>query len=212
MARTEPGDNSDNSDLDSVAKLVSLSMTAPMPRISGEEPPLVATGGPAEPSTRPQPAVGQLPAELDALMGAPEPGGRAATAPPETGRRPARRFVIAGAAVVALAGLGTWALWPAPVNGTAGKPAEVPAAPSSSTAPPAIATMSASPEPPAASDEVSHTTVRTTEARRAPSKAPGGGAPASKTTSDDPLADYFSSAVNSYIQQWSDQQGPPRRH
>ncbi|HEY3707921.1 MAG TPA: hypothetical protein VGL64_00990 [Amycolatopsis sp.] len=211
MAHTEPGDNSDRSDnsdrddLDSVAKLVSLSMTAPMPRIPGEEPP------PDGPSTPPQPVVGELPAELDALMSAPEPAGRPTTAPPSTGRRPARRLVIAGAAVVALAGLGTWALWPAPVNGTAGKPAEVPAAPSSSSAPPAVTTLSASTEPPVALDQVSHSAVRTTEARRAPSKAPGGG-PAAKTTSDDPLADYFSSAVNSYIQEWSDQQNPPGRH
>ncbi|HEY2062388.1 MAG TPA: hypothetical protein VGH57_28725, partial [Amycolatopsis sp.] len=83
MAHTEPGDSSDRSDrgdLDSVAKLVSLSMTAPMPRISGEEPPPQPDG----PSTRPQPVVGELPAELDALMSAPEPDGRPVTAPPST--------------------------------------------------------------------------------------------------------------------------------
>ncbi|QRP49837.1 hypothetical protein [Amycolatopsis sp. FDAARGOS 1241] len=234
MAPTGPGAN--GGELDSVAKLVDLSETAPMPRIDGERPPLVTrrkpqpdpgdlhpdpAAAPASrregPRTKPQPVVGELPAGLDAMFaGAEHPATaehaeRAETAPPPSTGRTTRYVVLAGAVVVALAGFGTWALWAAPDSGSAGKPAEVPAAPTrSSSAPPAVTTMSASPTPPPATDHVDHTPVRTTEEQEPQQSADGRRAP--HTSEQDPVSGAFSSVVSSYLQQWSSRHQQPSRH
>ncbi|MEU4670127.1 hypothetical protein AB0F91_19595 [Amycolatopsis sp. NPDC023774] len=238
MAGTGPSEGRD--ELDSVAKLVSLSETAPMPRIDGERPPLVTQpkskpkpkpksdpsglypepaatprtsgGGPA---TKPQSIAGELPSGLDAMFAAAGPEHeteRPQTSPPVANQRHTRYVVIAGAVVVALAGLGTWALWPAPERGSAGRPAEVPVAPSKlSSAPPAVTTMTASPTPPTATDRVDHTTVRTIEGQKQPaSEHPG--AP-HRTSAGTTSEDIWSSAVSSFLQDWSSRhQQPPGRH
>ncbi|MFI5606505.1 hypothetical protein [Amycolatopsis sp. NPDC051903] len=226
MAPTGPGEH--DGELDTVAKLVDLSETAPMPRIDGERPPLVTRrkpqpdpGGlypdpaaaPASrrdgPGTKPQPAVGELPAGLDAMF-TDEHAPRTETAPPPAPGRNTRYVALAGAVVVALAGFGTWALWPAPDSGSAGKPAEVPAAPTrSSSAPPAVTTMSASPTPPPASDQVDHTPVHTTEEKP---QDPADDHPAPHTREQDPVSGAFSSAVSSYLQQWSSRHQQPTHH
>ncbi|WP_326835641.1 hypothetical protein VSH64_12035 [Amycolatopsis rhabdoformis] len=235
MADTEPGEG--RGELDSVAKLVSLSETAPMPRIDGERPPLVtrpkpeadpsglypepATAPhipPGGPATKPQSIVGELPIGLDAMFAAAAPEHeteRTQTAPPSAGgRRTTRYAVLAGAVVVVLAGLGTWALWPAPESGSAGKPAEVPVAPSKPTsAPPAVTTMTASPTPPTATGQVDHTTVHTTEGQE-PSKRPSNEhSSAAQHPSSQSAPNAWSSAVSSYLQDWSSRhQQPPGRH
>ncbi|MEV8608254.1 hypothetical protein AB0383_10020 [Amycolatopsis sp. NPDC051373] len=235
MAGTGPGAGRD--ELDSVAKLVSLSETAPMPRIDGERPPLVKRPKPEPdpsglypepataprtsgegPVTKPQSIVGELPLGLDAMFSAAGPeheAERTQTSPPVANRRNTRYVVIAGAVVVALAGLGTWALWPAPESGSAGRPAEVPVAPSKpSSAPPAVTTMTASPTLPTATDQVDHTTVRTTEGQKS-SRQPAGEHPSAPhgTSAGTTSGDLWSSAVSSYLQDWSSRhQQPPSRH
>lgn len=235
MAGTGPGEGRD--ELDSVAKLVSLSETAPMPRIDGERPPLVTRPKPEPdpsglypepaaaprtsgegPATKPQSIVGELPLGLDAMFAAAGPEHeteRTQTSPPVTNRRNTRYVVIAGAVVVALAGLGTWALWPAPESGSAGRPAEVPVAPSKpSSAPPAVTTMTASPTAPTATDQVDHTTVHTTEEQKPPQR-PASGHPSAphQTSAGTTSEDIWSSAVSSYLQDWSSRhQQPPPRH
>ncbi|MBB4683409.1 hypothetical protein [Amycolatopsis jiangsuensis] len=233
MAGTEPGGAGD---LESVAKLVRMSETAPMPRIDAAEPTRVqrrqqaadgtpalsgAFGGALDDASGS--AAGQLAAaggpvteelaSLDDLLDGSAPGdtARGGTAPPPDWR-PARYLIVAGAAVVVLGGLGTWALWPAPSGGTAGQPVgPPPAAPSSSTsaAPSAVTTLTGGPTttPAPATDEVRDTTVRATSKEDAPRQTrrrPATSAPR------DPAGE-FGSAVSSYLQQWSERGYPPHR-
>lgn len=115
-------------------------------------------------------------------------------------------------AVVALAGFGAWLLWPGSEGGSAGPLPQVPVTPSrTSSAPPAVATLTASPTLPPATGRVDHTTVRTTEEQREPVPT---GAQAPQASSHDPVSEAVSSAVSSYLQQWSSrhQQPRPRHH
>ncbi|MGW4488246.1 hypothetical protein ACWEOE_30900 [Amycolatopsis sp. NPDC004368] len=246
MAGTGPGEDRD--ELDSVAKLVSLSETAPMPRIDGERPPLVTRPKPdseaaaadpsglypapatasltaaphtAGPLTQPQSIVGELPVGLDAMFAAAGPEAaaeRTQTAPPVSNRRNTRYVVLAGAVVVALAGLGTWALWPAPESGSADQPVQVPVAPSKpSSAPPAVTTMTVSPTPPTATGQVDHTTVRTTEEQKSSQRQQPGGdhgsVPPPQRQSSESAPNVWDSAVSSYLEAWSSRhEQPPTRH
>ncbi|WP_037368252.1 hypothetical protein [Amycolatopsis orientalis] len=218
------GNPESGSDLESVAKLVRLSETAPMPRIDGSEPP---------PLVRPRPALADdttsafggvldvstgSPAEQLAKRGpapaAAPPAPPAETAPPAQ-RRPARYGVFAGAAVLVCAGLGAWALWPSASGGTDPQPAPPPPpVRSTSSAPPAVSTLSASPAP--ASDQVRDTVIRASSrpATTAPPPVQPTQAPRqdSQDQPRDPMGDAFRSAVSSYLEQWGEDDGyRPRR-
>ncbi|WP_211260422.1 hypothetical protein [Amycolatopsis jejuensis] len=224
MAHGEPGGTGD---LESVAKLVSLSETAPMPRIDGSEPPPLVAPRPVDPATAfagaldgstavdqlaaRGPAPDEPDASLDELLTAPP-----LTAPPSTTPPDRRRYAMfAGAAVLVCAGLGGWALWPSSSSGTTGQPAEPPPGPvrTSTSAPPAVSTLSATPTPPAATGEVRDTTVRATS--RPATGAQQRGEQDEETRGNrprDPMEDAFSSAVSSYMDQWNGHGNqPPRR-
>ncbi|MET9258430.1 hypothetical protein [Amycolatopsis sp. NPDC004079] len=217
------GNPESGSDLESVANLVRLSETAPMPRIDGSEPPPLVRRR-AESAAETTSAFGGV---LDVSTGSPteqlakrgplpvaDPP--AQTAPPAE-RRPVRYGVFAGAAVVLCAGLGSWALWPSASGGTGPQPVQPPPAPvhTSSSAPPAVSTLSASPAP--ASGQVRDTIVRASS-RPATTAPPPRVQPTQNPQQDggdqprDPMGDAFRSAVSSYMEHWGDDNGDqPRR-
>ncbi|WP_020659814.1 hypothetical protein [Amycolatopsis benzoatilytica] len=214
------GNPESGSDLESVANLVRLSETAPMPRIDGTEPPPLvrprvqraeatssAFGGVLDGST------GSAAEQLAARGPAPAVEATAPpreTAPPVT-RRPMRYSVVAGAAVVLCAGLGAWALWPSP-GGSDGQPVVPPAPTRQSEAPPAVSTLSASPAPPAITGQVRDTSVRPTS-RPAPRRTqPTQGPPDGANQPPGPGGDSFGAAVSSYLQQWSEAGYPVPEH
>lgn len=216
------GNPESGSDLESVANLVRLSETAPMPRIDGSEPPPLVRPR-AESAAETTSAFGGVldvstgsPTEQLAKRGPlPAADPPAQTAPP-TERRPVRYGVFAGAAVVLCAGLGSWALWPS-ASGPGPQPVQPPPAPvhTSSSAPPAVSTLSASPAP--ASGQVRDTIVRASS-RPATTAPPPRVQPTQNPQQDsenqprDPMGDAFRSAVSSYMEQWGDENGDrPRR-
>ncbi|WP_406633039.1 hypothetical protein [Amycolatopsis sp. WGS_07] len=215
------GNPESGSDLETVANLVRLSETAPMPRIDGSEPPPLVRPR-AERAEETTSAFGGV---LDLSTGSPieqlakrgpipvaEPPA-AETAPP-TQKRP-RYGVFAGAAVVLCAGLGSWALWPSASGETGPQPVQPPPAPvrTSSSAPPAVSTLSASPAP--ASDQVRDTVIRASS--RPATTAPPRVQPTQEPRHDDgdqsgdSMEDAFRSAVSSYMREWGGS-GPHRWH
>ncbi|SFP89652.1 hypothetical protein [Amycolatopsis rubida] len=222
------GNPESGSDLESVANLVRLSETAPMPRIDGSEPPPLVRRR-ADRADEPTSAFGGVldvstgsPAEQLAKRGpvpvADPPAPAAETAPPS--RRKPRYGLFAGAAVVVCAGLGSWALWPSASGGTGPQPVQPPPAPvrTTSSAPPAVSTLSASPAP--ASDQVRDTVIRASS-RPATTAPPPRVQPTQNPQQDgrnqphDPMEDAFRSAVSSYLEQWggddNDNGDRPRR-
>ncbi|WP_238605932.1 hypothetical protein [Amycolatopsis sp. Poz14] len=216
------GNPESGSDLESVANLVRLSETAPMPRIDGSEPPPLVRRR-ADSADEPTSAFGGVldvstgsPAEQLAKRGpapvADPPALAAETAPPA--QRKPRYGLFAGAAVVVCAGLGSWALWPSASGGTDSQPVQPPPAPvrTTSSAPPAVSTLSASPAP--ASDQVRDTVIRASS--RPATTAPPRVQPTQNPQQDgqnqshDSMEDAFRSAVSSYMEQWGD--GPRRWH
>ncbi|EFL08270.1 predicted protein [Streptomyces sp. AA4] len=219
------GNPESGSDLESVANLVRLSETAPMPRIDGSEPPPLVRRR-ADRADEPTSAFGGV---LDVSTGSPveqlakrgpvpvadPPAPAAETAPPPQ-RRPARYGVFAGAAVVVCAGLGSWALWPS-ASGTDPQPVPPPPAPvrTTSSAPPAVSTLSASPAP--ASGQVRDTVIRASSRpattapppRVQPTQAPQQD---SQNQSGGSMEDAFRSAVSSYMEHWGDDDRPHRWH
>ncbi|MFF0145683.1 hypothetical protein ATK36_1188 [Amycolatopsis sulphurea] len=213
MAGTEPGEAGD---LESVARLVRMSETAPMPRIDGapraQRP---VTDGPAVPEgvfggaldDRSGSAAAQLAAAggpataelsgLDELL-----DGASAETAPSVGRRPVRSLIVAGAAVVAFGGLGVWALWPSSAGDAAGEPVPPPAVPSSAP-PTAITTLTASPVPPPATADVPDSTIRATSKETAPPSPPPVTSPAENSDDVPP---------GSYQRQRNDHRKPPHRH
>ncbi|MGW7536952.1 hypothetical protein [Amycolatopsis sp. NPDC054798] len=222
------GNPESGSDLESVANLVRLSETAPMPRIDGSEPPPLvrrradsgddtasAFGGVLDVSSGS--AAEQLAKRGPAPVADP-PEPPAQTAPP-TQRKTPRYGLFAGAAVVVCAGLGSWALWPSASGGTDPQPVQPPPAPvrTSSSAPPAVSTLSASPAP--ASGQVRDTVVRAssrpeTTAPPQRTETPQKPQQDSGNQSHDSLEDAFRSAVSSYMEHWGDDgsQQPRRWH
>lgn len=222
------GNPESGSDIESVANLVRLSETAPMPRIDGSEPPPLVR---ARPAGADDPASAAFGGVLDVATGSPveqlakrgpvpvddPPAPPAETAPP-TERRPARYGVFAGAAVLVCAGLGSWALWPSASGGPDPQPVQPPPAPvrTSSSAPPAVSTLSASPAP--ASGQVRDTVVRASSRPATTAPPPSRAQPTqeprhdSGTQSGDSMGDAFRSAVSSYMREWGDEgDQPPRR-
>lgn len=219
------GNPESGSDLESVANLVRLSETAPMPRIDGSEPPPLVRRR-ADSADEPTSAFGGVldvstgsPAEQLAKRGpapaADPPAPAAETAPPA--QRKPRYGLFAGAAVVVCAGLGSWALWPSASGGTDSQPVQPPPAPvrTTSSAPPAVSTLSASPAP--ASDQVRDTVIRASS-RPATTAPPPRVQPTqnpqqdSRDQSHDSMEDAFRSAVSSYMEQWGNGDGPRRWH
>ena len=213
-------------DLESVANLVRLSETAPMPRIDGSEPPPLvppragraeatlsafggvldeSTGSPAEQLA----ARGPLPAAAVAAL--PTEAAPATETGPPVQRRPARYGVYAGAVVVLCAGLGAWGLWPSSGGTDAPPPVAPPAQTHRPDAPPAVSTLSASPTPPAMTGQLRDTPVRPTS-RPAPQRTQPAPAPQGGNQEQGPGDDPFGAAVSSYLQQWSEQGYPPPRY
>lgn len=211
MAGTEPDEAGD---LESVARLVRMSDTAPMPRIDGaprEQRPV--TDDPAVPEgvfggaldDRSGSAAGQLAAAggpataelagLDELF-----DGTSADTVPPAGRRPVWSLIVAGAAVVAFGGLGVWALWPSSSGDAAGESVPPPAVPSSSAPPTAITTLTASPVPTPATADVRDSTIRATSKETAPPPVTS-----SEDNSDDVPPGFFQRPRN-------DHRKPPHPH
>ncbi|PKV97511.1 hypothetical protein ATK30_8493 [Amycolatopsis echigonensis] len=220
------GNPESGSDLESVANLVRLSETAPMPRIDGSEPPPLVRRPRADSTD--DPASAAFGGVLDVSTGSPveqlakrgpvplaePPAPPAETAPPPQ-RRPARYGVFAGAAVLVCAGLGSWALWPSASGGTDSQPVEPPPAPvHTSSAPPAVSTLSASPAP--ATGQVRDTVVRASS-RPATTAPPPRVQPTQKPEQEsgnqphDSWDDTFRSAVSSYLEEWGGGDQAPRR-
>ncbi|WP_147397503.1 hypothetical protein [Amycolatopsis panacis] len=208
MTGTEPGETGD---LESVARLVRMSDTAPMPRVDAapraQRP---VTDDPAVPAgvfggaldDRSGSAAGQLAAAggpataelsgLDELLDG--------TSAETVGRRPVRSLIVAGAAVVAFGGLGVWALWPSSSGDAAGEAVPPPAVPSSSAPPTAITTLTASPVPLPATADVRDSTIRASSKETAPPPV---------TSSEDNSDDV---APGSSQRQRNDHRKPPHRH
>ncbi|MFD2474631.1 hypothetical protein [Amycolatopsis silviterrae] len=217
------GNPESGSDLETVANLVRLSETAPMPRIDGSEPPPLVRPR----ADRAEETASAFGGVLDASTGSPieqlakrgpipvvEPPA-AETAPPVERRH--RYGVFAGAAVVLCAGLGSWALWPSASGGTDPQPVQPPPAPAHTSAPPAVSTLSASPAP--ASEKMRDTVIRASS-RPATTAPPPKVQPTQEPRqeeggeSGDSMEDAFRSAVSSYMREWGGggHAGPHRSH
>ncbi|WP_328449817.1 hypothetical protein [Amycolatopsis sp. NBC_00438] len=189
-------------ELPSVAELVNLSQTKPL-MIRGELDAKLAE----EPAAEPQEPRHDPLAILDAELAADDPGERAHDAPPADPPRRTQPFVIGAVAAVAL-GLAAVVLFqPHVVGGTAVPPPGAAAPPPPATSSEAVATFSASAEPPPLTAGLQDTPVKTT------SRPVAGRKPANPvTTSSTPAPeDQWRDMVSSAISSWQHGHGRPGR-
>jgi hypothetical protein len=193
----------------SVAELVNLSQTKPL-MIRGELDAKLAeepAAAPEEP--RPDPL-----AILDAELAADDnpvdddpADDRPLDAPPADRPRRTQPFVIGAVAAVAL-GLAAVVLFqPHEVGGTAVPPPGAAAPPPPATSSEAVATFSASAEPPPLTAGLQDTPVRTTSRPAAAGRKPANPATSSTPPSEDQWRDMVSSAISS----WQHGHGRPGR-